>query len=160
MNNSSIELLESMSNDKFNIRTYHSNDEDAVIGLWKECGLIVPWNNPYSDIERKRSNSPELFFIGLLDDEIVTTCMAGYDGHRGWIYFLAVKKSFRKIGIAEKIVRHAEKALFDNGCAKIDLMVRNTNQGVIAFYKRVGYELDEVVVLSKRLVKEEPHHLL
>ena len=139
------------------IRTFRPKDEAHVINLWQQCGLIVPWNNPAADIQRKLSTSPDLFFVGLLDSEIVASCMAGYDGHRGWIYFLAVTSACQRQGFATKMVDHAEAALKKMGCPKIDLMIRNTNESVISFYRSIGYDTDPVVVLSKRLIKDEPH---
>ena len=139
------------------IRPYRAEDETAVIGLWRQCELIVPWNNPRADIMRKCADSPELFFVGLVDNDIIATCMAGYDGHRGWIYYLAVAGAWQRQGIATHLVRHAEARLTGLGCAKIDLMVRNTNDSVIAFYKSIGYADDPVVVLSKRLLEDEAH---
>ena len=141
----------------FAIRTFQPEDESEVIKLWQQCGLIVPWNNPQTDIERKLSTSPELFYVGVLESELIASCMAGYDGHRGWIYFLAVKISYQRSGFAAKLVGHAEIDLIKLGCPKVELMVRNTNDNVISFYKSVGYDTDPVMVLSKRLVEDEPH---
>ena len=141
----------------FVIRTFFPDDEADVIDLWQQCGLVVPWNNPATDIQRKLSDSPNLFFVGLIGDELMASCMAGYDGHRGWIYFLAVKGPYQRQGFASRLVDHAETALKYVGCPKIDLMVRNTNENVISFYKSVGYDTDPVVVLSKRLIEDEPH---
>ena len=140
---------------KLAIRTYRDNDEAAVIELWQQCGLVVPWNNPHRDIARKCADSPQLFFVGVIADELVATCMAGYDGHRGWIYYLAVAEAQRRQGIAARMVRHAETELRRLGCPKLDLMVRNTNAGVISFYRSIGYGEDPVVVLSKRLIEDE-----
>lgn len=139
------------------IRAYHDSDESALIRLWQECDLIRPWNDPQTDIERKCADSPALFFVGCSDAEIIASCMAGYDGHRGWIYYLAVAAAWQRCGIASEMVRHAESSLHDLGCPKIDLMVRNGNEGVIAFYKSIGYADDPVVVLSKRLLEDERH---
>jgi len=139
------------------IRTFCPDDEADVIDLWQQCGLVVPWNNPATDIQRKLSDSPDLFFVGLIGNELVASCMAGYDGHRGWIYFLAVKGAYQRQGFASRLVAHAEAALMKLGCPKIDLMVRNTNESVISFYKSAGYDTDPVVVLSKRLIEDEPH---
>lgn len=143
----------------FTIRNFRRDDEADVIALWQQAGLTVPWNNPKSDIERKNMDSPNLFFIGELDNKLVATCMAGYDGHRGWIYFLAVGNSQQRKGLATILVNHVESELAKIGCPKIDLMVRNTNDNVIAFYKSLGYELDPVVVMSKRLIVDEKHGL-
>lgn len=138
-------------------RTYRANDEQAVIELWRQCGLLKPWNNPHADIARKRADSPDLFFVAAQGGEPVATCMAGYDGHRGWIYYLAVATELQRRGIATKLVGIAENELAKLGCPKIDLMVRDTNQAVIAFYHALGYGDDPVVVLSKRLSEDPPH---
>ena len=138
-------------------RTYRDADEAGVIELWRQCGLIRPWNNPHADIARKQADSPELFFVAARDGEPVATCMAGYDGHRGWIYYLAVAPVLQRRGIATKLVEISEAELAKLGCPKIDLMVRNTNQAVIDFYHAIGYGDDPVVVLSKRLIEDEPH---
>ena len=140
---------------KLAIRTFRDDDEAAVIELWQQCGLIVPWNNPHRDIARKCADSPQLFFVGVIAQALVATCMAGYDGHRGWIYYLAVTEAQRRLGIAARMVRHAEAELRRLGCPKLDLMVRNTNAAVISFYRSVGYGEDPVVVLSKRLIEDE-----
>ncbi len=137
------------------IRTYKNKDRDRVIDLWKQCSLISPGNNPVKDIKRKSEDSPDLFFVGESGNGIIATCMAGYDGHRGWIYYLAVKREHRKKGIGSKIIKHAEKALKAMGCPKIDLMVRKSNKNVISFYNKTGYKDDPVVVLSKRLINDD-----
>lgn len=133
------------------IRLYSNKDLNAIIGLWNECNLTVPWNDPVKDIQRKLAVNPDLFFVGVINDTVMASCMAGYDGHRGWIYYLAVKPEYQKKQYAKKIVRHAEKKLHECGCPKINLMVRNTNTSVIGFYKSIGYSDDPVCLLSKRL---------
>ena len=142
---------------KLNIRTYRHGDEVEVIKLWRECGLIVPWNNPETDIARKCADSPELFFIAELGHELVASCMAGYDGHRGWIYFLAVTVAEQRKGIAAKLVTRAEQALIQLGCPKLELMVRKTNNEVVSFYSSIGFDADPVMVMSKRLIKDQEH---
>ena len=138
-------------------RAYRDEDEAGVIELWRRCGLIRPWNDPRADIRRKIADSHELFFIGEQDGMPVASCMAGYDGHRGWIYYLAVAPELRRRGIAARLVAIAEAELRRLGCPKIDLMVRDTNPEVIAFYRALGYGDDPVVVMSKRLIDDEPH---
>lgn len=138
-------------------RIFRPADETGVIELWQQCGLIRPWNDPRADIARKLADSPELFFVAARDGRPVATCMAGYDGHRGWIYYLAVAPALQRHGIATKIMGIAEAELTNMGCPKIDLMVRDTNQAVIDFYRAIGYRDDPVVVLSKRLIEDEPH---
>ena len=141
----------------FVIEVYNSDDQADLIKLWQECGLVVPWNNPLSDIARKMEDSPELFYCGKIDGHLVASCMAGYDGHRGWIYFLAVAKSQQRTGLAAKLVAHVEAKLLELGCPKLELMVRDTNREVIAFYEAIGFGLDPVKVLSKRLSDDAPH---
>jgi ribosomal protein S18 acetylase RimI-like enzyme len=142
---------------KLNIRTYLQKDEAEVITLWRECGLIVPWNNPETDIARKCADSPELFFIAELGDELVASCMAGYDGHCGWIYFLAVKPTEQRQGIAAKLISRVEQTLIELGCPKLELMVRKTNNEVISFYSSIGFGPDPVMVMSKRLIEDQEH---
>ncbi len=137
------------------IRTYNPKDESQIISLWKECNLVVAWNDPAKDIERKCDENPDLFFVGVFNGEIVGSCMAGYDGHRGWIYYLAVKPEFQKKNFGQQLVEHAQTVLISLGCPKINLMVRKTNKKAINFYKTIGYNDDPVIVLSKRLVKDE-----
>ena len=141
--------------DDLTLRTFQREDAPRVIELWKACGLSVPWNDPGKDIARKLDDSPDLFFVAERDGCVVGTCMAGYDGHRGWIYYLGVDPGMRRRGIAARMMHHAEAALEAMGCPKIDLMVRTSNRNVIDFYHRIGYSDDPVVVLGKRL-KEDP----
>ena len=143
--------------DNFSIRTYRPDDTAKVIDLWSECGLIVPWNNPQADIDRKYADSPQMFFVGELKSELVASCMAGYDGHRGWIYFLAVRNSQQRKGLATRLLGHVEAELIKLGCPKVELMVRKTNDRVISFYKSIGFDPDPVIVLSKRLINDKKH---
>ena len=138
------------------IRAYKPTDESAVIDLWMRCGLLAPQNNPRTDIQRKLSVAPELFLIGTLDSGIVATVMAGYEGHRGWINYLAVAPHLQKTGYGRQIMEHAECLLRERGCPKINLQVRSTNKQVIEFYQRIGFSFDDVLSLGKRLVTDEP----
>ena len=133
------------------IEPYTKDAEQRVIELWIACNLTRSWNDPIRDIQRKLDDSPDLFYLAWIKDLLVGTCMAGYDGHRGWIYYLAVKPEFQKKQLAKQLVNHAEKALLKLGCPKINLMIRKTNLPVIGFYNAIGYNDDPVVVLSKRL---------
>lgn len=140
------------------IRQYLPNDEESVINLWKTCNLTKPWNNPHQDINRKLKESPELFLVGTIDGIIVASVMAGYDGHRGWIYYLAVDPEHRKQGLGSQIMADAEEKLLDIGCPKINLMVRKNNLDVIKFYEKIGYGHDEVITMSRRLIEDEPYN--
>lgn len=133
------------------LRSYHASDEEAVIDLWKVCGLVVPQNNPIRDIERKLRVNPELFLVGELDGTIIASCMAGYEGHRGWINYLAVHPGHQRQGFAREIMQHAESLLRAAGCPKINLQVRSTNTAVIAFYEQLGFTTDAVTSMGKRL---------
>ncbi|MBW2410387.1 MAG: GNAT family acetyltransferase [Deltaproteobacteria bacterium] len=140
--------------DNFLIRSYRREDKRDVIDLWIQCNLVVPANNPEKDIKRKLAVNPELFLVGIMDDTLVATCMAGYDGHRGWINYLAVAPQCRRQGIATRIMKAAEGCLTSAGCPKINLQVRTTNMAVIQFYKSVGFSNDDVVSLGKRLAPD------
>ena len=143
--------------DGITIDLYQASDQDAIVELWQQCGLVVPWNNPLTDIARKMADSPELFFTGKINGKLVASCMAGYDGHRGWIYFLAVAISEQRKGFAAQLVAHVEAQLIELGCPKLELMVRDRNREMIAFYEAIGFNLDPVRVLSKRLQQDDPH---
>jgi len=140
---------------KMEIRPYQESDESSVVQLWIACGLVVPWNNPRLDIHRKLEVQREMFLVGSADGQIVATVMAGYDGHRGWINYLAVHPDYQSSGIGRLIMEEAETLLRKTGCPKINLQVRNTNVDVIEFYTKIGYKIDGVVSLGKRLVPDE-----
>ena len=137
------------------IRAYEIHDEIPVVQLWSECGLVVPWNNPRRDIHRKLEVQPEMFLVGCSDGQIIATVMAGYEGHRGWINYLAVHPDYQRMGIGRRMMNEAEIRLRAVGCPKINLQVRSTNTDVIEFYKRIGYKVDDVVSLGKRLEADE-----
>jgi ribosomal protein S18 acetylase RimI-like enzyme len=136
------------------IRQFHPDDEAAVIELWRRCDLLRPWNDPQQDIQRKLKQNDGLFLVGLLDDQIIATVMAGYDGHRGWLYLVGVDPAQQRSGHARRIVIEAERLLRELGCRKINLQVRDTNQQVIEFYKRIGYSIDPVLSMGKRFAQD------
>jgi len=134
------------------IRPYDSKDHAQVVALWSKVFKDdPPWNEPASMIRRKLTVQPELFLVAVVDDQVVGTVMAGFDGVRGWIHHLAVRGSHRRQGIASSLMRAAEKGLEIAGCPKVNLQVRATNSEVIAFYRSLGYELEERASLGKRL---------
>jgi ribosomal protein S18 acetylase RimI-like enzyme len=133
------------------VRAFSETDEADIIALWDRCGLLRPWNDPHKDIARKLTVQRELFMVGTVAEEIVATVMAGYDGHRGWINYLAVDPMHRRQGFARLLVTEVEGRLRDLGCAKINLQIRRDNQEAIAFYERVGFAEDAVVSMGKRL---------
>jgi len=133
------------------IRRYEPRDEESVVQLWTDCGLVVPWNDPRRDIQRKLKVQADMFLVACLDDRVVATVMAGYEGHRGWINYLAVSPHCRRKGIGRRMMEEAEALLRAAGCPKINLQVRSTNDAVIGFYKRIGFKTDDVMSLGKRL---------
>lgn len=135
-----------------NIRTFDPKDTAAVIQLWRNCNLVMTHNDPHKDIERKLKVNPELFLVGELGGEIIASVMGGYEGHRGWLNYLAVSPGHRGKGYGRAIVRAVERLLDERGAPKINLQVRSTNTAVIAFYQALGYRVDEVISLGKRLV--------
>lgn len=136
------------------IRPFADDDTESVVTLWRDCGLTRPWNDPYRDIARKALVQPELFVVALLDQQLVGSAMAGYDGHRGWVNYLAVSPSHRRHGIGKRLMRHVEDALVRIGCPKLNLQVRGGNEPVLDFYRALGYQLDDVVSLGRRLVDD------
>ncbi len=136
------------------IRSYIETDLQEVIKLWKSCGLVVPWNNPEEDIARKLKVDPDLFLIGKASDEIVASVMGGYEGHRGWINYLAVAPTHQRNGYGAEMMVEVEKRIRAKGCPKINLQVRSNNADVISFYASIGYRVDEVVSLGKRLLED------
>jgi ribosomal protein S18 acetylase RimI-like enzyme len=136
------------------IRAVRESDEADIIALWDRCGLLRPWNDPHDDIAQKLTVQRELFLVGTMVEEIVATVMAGYDGHRGWINYLAVDPMHRRQGFARLLVTEVEERLRDLGCAKINLQIRRDNHEAIAFYERVGFAEDAVVSMGKRLERK------
>ena len=133
------------------IRPFQTEEEDAVVALWEMCELTVPWNNPHKDIARKLQVQPELFLVGILDINLIATVMGGYDGHRGWVNFLAVHPDFRENGYGQKIMNSVESALREMGCPKINLQIRREDDKVASFYQKLGFTNDDVVSMGKRL---------
>ncbi|MEM6821920.1 MAG: GNAT family acetyltransferase [Verrucomicrobiota bacterium] len=141
------------------IRPYQDSDQQALVQLWFDCGLVAPHNNPIRDIQRKLKVNPEWFLVALKEEKIVASCMVGYEGHRGWINYLAVAPSEQRKGYAKEIMAKAERLLREAGCPKINLQVRSSNSQVIEFYESIGFSDDQVTSLGKRLETDEPYHV-
>jgi ribosomal protein S18 acetylase RimI-like enzyme len=138
------------------IRPFEAADEAQVIALWQACGLTRAWNDPAKDIRRKLAEQPELFGVLPGDDgKVVGTVMAGYEGHRGWINYLAVHPARQDRGLGRQLMDWAEARLRERGCPKINLQVRRGNEPVLAFYAALGYADDHVVSLGKRLEHDD-----
>ena len=132
------------------IRTFQDADAPVVAALW---GEVFAGERPHNDAPRifaeKREVQPDLFFVAEADGAVVGTVVAGYDGHRGWLYRVAVEPRVQRSGIGTALVRHAEAALVALGCPKINLQVRTSNAAVIAFYKKLGWDVEELLSLGK-----------
>ncbi|RFA15786.1 GNAT family acetyltransferase [Subtercola boreus] len=140
------------------IRPFDPSDTETVIALWNACGLVRPWNDPLTDIQRKLTVQPELFLVGVDEEtpggEVVGSVMVGFDGHRGWVNYLAVSPEHRGHGHGRAFMAEAERLLISIGCPKLNLQVRAGNEGVLAFYEALGYAPDHTVSLGKRLIAD------
>jgi ribosomal protein S18 acetylase RimI-like enzyme len=138
------------------VRAYQESDEARVIELWTFGGLVKPWNDPKKDIARKLKIQRDLFLVAELEGVVVGVVMAGYEGHRGWVNYLAVDIGQRRRGIGTALMRDAERRLRALGCPKINLQVRLENTAVHAFYAAIGFDVDETVSMGKRLEIDGP----
>ena len=136
------------------IRPFRPEDEAAVTLLWQRCELTRPWNDPHKDIQRKLTTQPELFLVGERDGLLVASVMAGFDGHRGWVNYLAVDPGQRGQGLGRMLMEQVERSLVELGCPKLNLQVRAGNQAVLAFYERLGYQVEPLISLGKRLIAD------
>jgi ribosomal protein S18 acetylase RimI-like enzyme len=134
------------------IRRFREKDKHEVTDLWlKVFPDDPPWSEPGAVIRRKLAIQSDLFWVGSYQGKIVATVLAGYDGHRGWIYHLAVAPGHRRKGFARKIMVAAETRLKALGCPKINLQVRDSNEAVVRFYQGIGYATEERISMGKRL---------
>ena len=134
------------------VRHFEGADRYDVIALWRAAFPgSTGHNDPATAIDRKCQFNDGLFFVADLDAKVVGTVMAGYDGHRGWIYSLAVDPAQRRQGIGTELIRHAERALADLGCAKVNLQVRSSNASVVAFYRSLGFAIEERISMGRLL---------
>ena len=134
-----------------NIRTAKLQDTPAIVALWKETNLLVPWNNPEEDIKRAFSTPTSTILVAEIENKLIGTILAGYDGHRGWIYYLAVKPEYQKHGYGRRLVEAAEDWLKSQGAPKIHLLIRKDNSQVQSFYHSIGYETSDVLMMKKTI---------
>lgn len=138
------------------IRPARSSDTEDLVSLWTATDLVRPWNDPHKDVERALSVQPELFYVAVTDDDkLVGSIMAGYNGHRGWMNYLAVEPASAGQGLGRALVERVESTLTDLGCPKVNLQVRTSNTEVLSFYEHLGYTPDDAVSLGKRLISDE-----
>ena len=137
------------------VRSFQPEDRASVVSLWERCDLTRPWNDPNRDIDRKLATDPDGFLVGLSDELVVASVMTGYDGHRGWINYLAVDPDRRGTGWGRAIMEAAEAVLADRGCPKVNLQIRTSNMAAVRFYESIGYTFDDVVSMGRRLVDDD-----
>ena len=138
------------------IRPFASEDEAAVVALWEAADLTRPWNDPRKDIARKLHVQPEWFLVATVGEKIVGSVMAGYDGHRGWVNYLAVTPDSRRSGVGGVLMAEVERRLREVGCPKVNLQIRGANRAAVSFYEALGYTADDVVSLGRRLEHDTP----
>ncbi len=142
-------------NSKPHVRHYRASDRDAVVALWSVCELLRPWNDPDREIERKLELDTGGLFVLELGSRVVGSVMVGDDGHRGWVNYLAVDPAHRGLGFGSLLMAEAERRLAHAGCPKINLQIRAGNERVVDFYRHLGYAVDDVVSMGKRLATED-----
>jgi ribosomal protein S18 acetylase RimI-like enzyme len=127
-----------------------------VIALWREAGLVRPWNDPQADIARKAEVQAELFVVAVdAHDTVIGAVMAGYDGHRGWMNYLATAPTVRGQGVGRALVDHVVRELHARGCPKLNVQIRAGNDAVVGFYAHLGFSVDETVSMGKRLIVDD-----
>jgi ribosomal protein S18 acetylase RimI-like enzyme len=137
---------------EFRLEQYQPAHFDGVKALWEACFPgDAPWNRAEAAVPAKLAVQPELFFVAVAGYSVIGTTMAGYDGHRGWLYAVAVDPAWQRARIGTALVRYTESALAGMGCSKVNLQVRANNAGVAAFYERLGYATEERISMGKRL---------
>lgn len=135
------------------IRAAGDGDIEAIDALWRACGLWRPWNDPLKDIAFCRASADAELFVAADGDRLVGTVMCGHDGHRGWVYYLAVDPGLQRQGLGRRLMRHAEGWLRRRGAPKCQLMIRHGNRAVEAFYEGLGYSHSGVFVMERFLDK-------
>jgi ribosomal protein S18 acetylase RimI-like enzyme len=124
---------------------------EAAVALWEETGLTRPWNDPRADLRRALAGPSSTVLAGRSAGALIATIMVGWDGHRGWVYYLAVAAARRRQGLGAQMLRAAEAWLVERGAPKLNLLVRKENEAVVAFYQAQGYRLSDVVTLQREL---------
>jgi len=137
------------------IRTFNDSDTSAVTELWRASDLVRVQNDPDLDIQHKVADSPWGFLVALIDDRIVGSLMVGYDGHRGWVNYLACHPDFRRQGVASGLMSRAVELLVERGCPKLNLQVRDGNAAAVGFYESLGFSDDHVTSLGRRLIRDD-----
>jgi ribosomal protein S18 acetylase RimI-like enzyme len=134
-----------------NIGVATVDDEVAVTALWERAGLTRPWNDAKSDFRLAVEGNASAILLLHIESELAATVMVGFDGHRGWVYYLGVDPDHRRKGLGRELMLAAEQWLAKRSAPKIQLMVRDDNAPAIGFYKALGYEVQPVVTIGRRL---------
>ena len=137
------------------IRPFKEGDEEALVSLWNMCKLTVPWNSPYKDIARKLKVQAQLFLVGYLEDKLIASVMAGYDGHRGWINYFAVHPDFQARGYGRQLMDNVENGLRELGYPKINLQIREGNDKVLSYYQKYGFVKEKRINMGKRIEDDQ-----
>ena len=133
------------------IRPFKEGDEEELVSLWNMCKLTVSWNNPYKDIARKLKAQAELFLVGYLENKLIASVMAGYDGHRGWINYFAVHPDFQAKGYGKQLMDNVENKLRELGCPKINLQIREGNDKVFSYYQKLCFVEEKRFNIGERI---------
>ena len=133
------------------IKEANLDNIEEITNIWEECNLTRPWNNPSDDIKNAILTSTSTILLLCDESRIIGTVMVGYDGHRGWIYYLAVAKEFQKMGLGKKLVLESESWLKSNNVPKVNLMIRSSNGEVKQFYESCDYKISDVITMEKWL---------
>ena len=140
-----------MQQTQLHIRPYHSDDAEQVIDLWHRCDLLRHGISPQEEIRRKVALQPELFTVGIIEGQVVATVMAGYEGRRGWLNYVAVSPDYQRQGIGRKMVENAVAQLRETGCPKVNLQIVASNQVVVGFYESLGFTVEKLISMGRRL---------
>lgn len=128
-----------------------AQDRDDVVALWREAGLTRPWNDPEADFDLALAGATSTVLAARIGERLAGSVMVGFDGHRGWVYYLSVALARRGEGLGRLLVHESERWLKRRGCPKAQLMVRSDNAAARGFYAALGYDSQDVVTLGRRL---------
>ena len=133
------------------IRKYEQGDKDRLISLWRQVFPDDPPHNEPAKVLESKLMVDDLVFVAVEGEHLVGGCIAGYDGHRGWLYSVAVAAGYRRKGVGQELVNFTIKSLAELGCIKVNLQVRSTNAAVVAFYETLGFNIEERISMGKRV---------
>ena len=137
------------------IKIFEEDYRDQILSLWQKCKLIKTWNDPNKDIDRKLKVKDDLFLVIEYNNLIIGSAMAGYDGHRGYVYYLAIDPIHQNKGFGKLLMDNIEKKLKEIGCPKINIFIRSSNINVKNFYKSIFYDEQDCLTYGKRLIPDD-----